>query len=72
MDRRNATRDQHPPVSGFPCPICASVKVRLATVADLFFYLRCHECGYLWSHPERRQMLDKRQGALRALKDRAS
>ena len=72
MDRRNPTPDPNPPLSGFPCPLCASVKVRLATVADLFFYLRCHGCGYLWSHPERRQMLDRRRVALRAFNDRAS
>jgi hypothetical protein len=35
--------------------------VRLATVADFFFYLRCDACTHVWSHPERRQMMDRRR-----------
>jgi hypothetical protein len=61
MDRRNQTQDPHPPVSGFSCPVCACETVRLATVADFFFYLRCDACTHVWSHPERRQMMDRRR-----------
>jgi hypothetical protein len=56
MDRRNPAQEIHPPVSGFACPECAGTRVRLATVAEAFFYLRCDACAHLWSHPERRQM----------------
>jgi hypothetical protein len=56
MDRRQQGPGTHPPVSGFPCPACGGQNVRLATVADRFFYLRCEVCEHVWSHPERRQM----------------
>ena len=56
MDRRNTTQESHPLVSDFACPNCAGMAVRLATVAEQFFYLRCDACGHVWSHPERRKM----------------
>jgi hypothetical protein len=56
MDRRRQTPEAHPLVSDFACPNCAGMAIRLATVAEQFFYLRCDACGHLWSHPERRQM----------------
>ena len=56
MDRRQQGPETHPPVSGFSCPDCGGTHVRLATVADRFFYLRCDACEQVWSHPERRQM----------------
>ena len=72
MDRRNPNPETHPPVSGFPCPSCSSVRVRLATVADFFFYLRCDDCTFVWSHPERRQMMDRRLAGHDARNTRAS
>ena len=56
VDRRIQGPETHPLVSDFACPDCAGMAVRLATVAEWFFYLRCDACGHLWSHPERRQM----------------
>ncbi len=56
MERRHQGPETHPPVSGFSCPDCGGTHVRLATVADRFFYLRCDACEQVWSHPERRQM----------------
>lgn len=58
--RRQHGADAHPRVSGFSCPACRNEEVRLATVAELFFYLKCEACGHLWSHPERRQMASRR------------
>lgn len=72
MDRRNPVPEPHPLVSGFPCPSCSSVRVRLATVADFFFYLRCDSCTFVWSHPERRQIMDRRRAAQHARDSRAS
>jgi hypothetical protein len=72
MDRRNPVPDPHPLVSGFPCPSCSSARVRLATVADFFFYLRCDSCTFVWSHPERRQIMDRRRAAEQARDSRAS
>jgi hypothetical protein len=72
MDRRNPTPDPHPPVSGFLCPSCSGGHVRLATVADFFFYLRCDDCTFVWSHPERRQMMDRRRVAQNTRNSRAS
>jgi hypothetical protein len=72
MERRTSTPEPHPPVSGFPCPVCASTRVRLATVAQFFFYLRCDDCTHVWSHPERRQMMDRRRLQQNLLDSRAS
>jgi hypothetical protein len=72
MERRTSTPEPHPPVSGFPCPVCASTRVRLATVAQFFFYLRCEDCTHVWSHPERRQMMDRRRLQQNLLDSRAS
>ena len=47
-------------MSGFACPECAGAHVRLATVAERFFYLRCEACLHVWSHPERRLRIDRR------------
>jgi transcription elongation factor Elf1 len=58
--RRHLAPDAHPLVSGFSCPKCQSATVRLATVAERFFYLRCEVCEHVWSHPERRQMASHR------------
>ena len=66
------TPEPHTPVSGFRCPVCASTKVRLATVAQFFFYLRCDDCTHVWSHPERRQMMDRRRLQQNLLDSRAS
>ena len=61
MDRRNRSNGSHPPVSGFACPECAGAHVRLATVAERFFYLRCEACLHVWLHAERRRMVDRRR-----------
>lgn len=42
-------------MTGFACPACQAVEVRLATEAERFLYLRCDHCAHVWSHPERRQ-----------------
>jgi hypothetical protein len=72
MERRNPNPDPHPLVSGFPCPSCSCAQVRLATVADFFFYLRCDQCSFVWSHPERRQMMERRRIAQDARSSPAS
>jgi predicted RNA-binding Zn-ribbon protein involved in translation (DUF1610 family) len=56
MDRRGRTQEPHPLVSDFACPTCGGMAVRLATVAEQFFYLRCDACAHVWSHPERRHI----------------
>ena len=60
MDRRYQTPEIHPLVSGFACPSCTGEHVRIATVTEWFFYLRCEACNHIWSHPERRK-LQRRQ-----------
>jgi uncharacterized Zn finger protein len=60
MDRRQQASEPHPVVEGFPCPICASTRVRLGTVAVYYFYLRCDACGHVWSQPERREASARR------------
>jgi hypothetical protein len=44
----------------------------LATVAKFFFYLRCDACTHVWSHPERRQIMDRRRLKPDELDSRAS
>lgn len=60
MDRRKQAPEAHPLVSGFPCPMCASTRVRLGTVAVYYFYLRCDACAHVWSQPERREVTVRR------------
>ena len=49
MDRRRQIPEPHPRVSGFACPNCASERIRLASVTDYVFYLRCDACDRLLS-----------------------
>ena len=36
------------------CPVCAGTRVGAASLADRFVYLRCADCGEVWSIVERR------------------
>ena len=39
-----------------PCPVCQSAKVASFTVTSMVVYLRCADCEYAWTIPERRDM----------------
>jgi hypothetical protein len=38
------------------CPVCAGTRVGAASLADRFVYLRCADCGEVWSIIERRSL----------------
>jgi hypothetical protein len=40
--------------SATPCPECAGTSVVSITLTSMCVYLRCRDCSYTWSIPERR------------------
>ncbi len=32
-----------------PCPKCALIHTHVATRTEYFLYVRCRECGHVWS-----------------------
>ena len=45
---------EHPYVKGSGCPNCEAAPGRLAITTDYFLYLRCEQCGHIWTQAERR------------------
>jgi predicted Zn finger-like uncharacterized protein len=50
-DRLESSRERPSPAT---CPACASTRVAAASLAERFVYLRCSDCGEVWSIAERR------------------
>jgi len=37
------------------CPSCKGERVKRATLTWMMVYVRCEDCGYVWSFSERRK-----------------
>jgi hypothetical protein len=35
-----------------PCSVCASPATRVVVRTDFFLYVRCPDCGFVWSLPK--------------------
>lgn len=47
--------DNKPAAEQQSCASCGEVRVRAVTMTTRFVYIRCEQCGEVWSIPERRQ-----------------